>query len=398
MAARQQITKKAAAEYAKAGKVEKGRILDALVLTTGWHRDHARRAIRLASQRRGAIWQQMRKPTPKGYSYDALVVLQEVWHLAGEPCGKYLAAVMADTVGRLFRFNELGRVADRATPAVLAELVLMSGATIDRYLAPHKKAMYPASSLSGTRPSLILRSSIQVRTCMNDAPDEPGLFELDTVAHCGFTLKGEHLWTLSATDPLVGWTMLRSVKNKAFANVHPGLEWMRAHSPYPIRQVDFDNGSEFMNWSVIAWADDHQITVTRGRPYKHNDNANIEQRNGDWVRKHAFRYRYETPTELDLLNQLWDLVMARKNHLLPCVKAIGWTTTTSGRKKRVYDKPATPYTRLLATGVLDEKTAAKLAAEHDSLDPAKITRQINTIQTKLITSAEYRTQSGRQAA
>ena len=398
LSARRDITKKLAAEYTKAGKVEKGEILDALVKATGWHRDHARRALRLASQRKGAAWQQQRKPAAKGYSYDARVVLQEVWHLSGEPCGKYLAVVMDDMLGRLMRFNELGRVGGRVTDDVLSELRSMSGATIDRYLAPHKKAMYPAASLSGTRPSLILRSSIQVRTSMDPFPDTGGLLELDTVAHCGWSLKGDFCYTLSATDPVYGWTMLRAVKNKAFANVHPALDWVREHAPYTVTAMDFDNGSEFINWAVVAWADSHGITLTRGRPYQHNDNAHVEQRNGDWVRKHAFRYRYETPEELNLLNQLWDLVMARKNHLLPCVKATGWATTESGRKKRVYDTPATPYQRIINAGILNANTAAKLAAEHAKLDPAKITRQINTIQQRLIALAAYRTQTGRQAA
>lgn len=97
-----------------------------------------------------------------------------------------------------------------------------------------------------------------------------------------------------------------------------------------------------MNWGVIAWADTHEIPVTRGRPYKHNDNAHVEQRNGDWVRRHAFRYRYETKHEMDLLNELWGLVMARKNYLLPCVKAVDWAHTKAGRKKRIYDAPRTP--------------------------------------------------------
>ena len=181
--------------------------------------------------------------------------------------------------------------------------------------------------MSGTQPSHILRSSIPLRTATDDPITMPGFLELDTVAHCGHTLKGEFLWTLSATDPVTGWTMLRTIKNKAFVHVHAGLEWIAKQAPARIAGMDFDNGSEFMNWSVIAWCDHHQIPVTHGRPYQHNDNAHIEQRNGDWVRKHAFRYRYETDAELALLNQLWDLVMARKNHLLPCVKATGWTQT-----------------------------------------------------------------------
>lgn len=397
MAARREITKRFARGYAKADKAGKGEMLDALVAATGWTRDHARRAIRTASQRKGAAGQQQRKPRPRKYSYDALVVLQEVWRLSGQPSGKYFAAIMDDTLERLVRFRELGKVASRVSDAVLDELRRMSPATIDRYLKPHKDAAYPVA-LSATKPSHILRSSIPLRTAMDAPLTEPGFLELDTVAHCGHTLKGEFLWTLDATDPVTGWGMMRTVKNKAFTHVHGGLDWIAKHTPIPIAGMDFDNGGEFMNWSVIAWADDRDIPLTRGRPYQHNDNAHIEQRNGDWVRKHAFRYRYETEHEMALLNELWDLVMARKNHLLPCVKAVGWTHTNSGRKKRVYDTPRTPYQRLLDAGILDAKTAARLERDRAKLNPARITRRINQIQHQLIDLAAARTLGTHPAA
>jgi hypothetical protein len=397
MTARREITKKYARQYAKAGKADKGALLDALVATTGWTRDHARRAIRVASARHGPAAAVVRKPRPRKYSYDALVVLQEVWRLAGQPSGTYLAVVMDDTLERLVRFRELGKVADRATPQVLDEVRAMSAATIDRYLKPHKDSAYP-NALSATTPSHILRSSVPVRTSMDDPITTAGFLELDTVAHCGHTLKGEFLRTLTGTDPVTGWTMLRTIGNNAFIHIHGGLEWITKHAPIPVTGVDFDNGSEFMNWAVITWCDKQAIPVTRSRPYKHNDNAHVEQRNGDWVRRHAFRYRYETDAELALLNELWDLVMARKNHLLPCVKATGWDTTPAGRKKRTYDKPRTPYQRLIDTGTLDEQTHTRLQAEHAALNPAKLTRAITHIQTQLIDLAAARTRGTRPAA
>ncbi|WP_409048689.1 integrase (plasmid) [Microbacterium sp. HA-8] len=360
MATRRDITKKYARAYQRADKLEKSRLLNGLVETTGWTRDHARRAIRQALARTGAVAQQKRTPRPRKYSYDALLVLQEVWRLSGAPSGKYLAAIMDDTLARLVQFNELGKVQKRVTAEVLDEVYSMSAATIDRYLKPYKDAQLPVA-LSGTKPSHILRSSIPVRTAMDGTPNDPGFYELDTVAHCGHTLKGEHLWTLTATNPKYGWTMLRTVRNKAYANVHPGLEWVRTHAPTRVTSVDFDNGSEFLNWAVLAWCEKHQLDVTRGRPYQSNDNAHVEQRNGDWVRKHAFRYRYEGDYEMRLLNELWGLVMQRKNHLLPCVKAVGWKHTSAGRKQRVYDAPQTPYARLLAAHVLDERVIQKLA-------------------------------------
>ena len=151
MAARCDLTKKFAREYVKADRVEKGEILDALVASTGWTRDHARRAIRTAHTREGAAGAQQRKPRPRPrkYSYDALVVLQEVWRLAGHPSGKYLAAVMDDTLKQLVRFREIGKVAERVTDAVLDEVQAISATTIDRYLNPHKDAAYRVA-LSGT--------------------------------------------------------------------------------------------------------------------------------------------------------------------------------------------------------------------------------------------------------
>lgn len=397
MAARREITKKYACEYAKASRAEKSAMLDALVTTTGWTRDHARRAIRHANARKGAASQQTRKPRPRKYSYDALVVLQEVWRLSGQPSGKYLAAIMDDTLERLVRFNELGKVASRVTPAVLDELCAMSPATIDRYLKPHKDTQYPVA-LSSTKPSHILRSSISVRTAMDALPEGGGFYELDTVAHCGHTLKGEHLFTLTMTDPRHGWTMMRAIKNKAHVHIDTGLNHMRIRAPVKVTGMDFDNGSEFMNWAVVAWADKHDITLTRGRPYHHNDNAHVEQRNGDWVRKHAFRYRYETDHELRLLNELWRLVEQRKNHLLPCVKVIGTKTSRSGRKVAIYDEPVPPYQRLLRAGLLDQRARIRLEAEHEKLNPARITRRINQIQQQLIELAATRTQATRPSS
>lgn len=130
MASRRENTKKFAREYAKAGKVEKGRLLDELVHATGWPRDHARRAIRAANARKGAAREQQRKARPRKYSYDALVVLQEVWRLSGQPSGKYLAVIMSDTLQRLVRFQELGKVEPRVSPGVLDEVRSMSAATI----------------------------------------------------------------------------------------------------------------------------------------------------------------------------------------------------------------------------------------------------------------------------
>ncbi len=161
-----------------------------------------------------------------------------------------------------------------------------------------------------------------------------------------------------------------------------------------MRALDFDNGGEFINIQLIKWAQERNIDLTRARAYKHNDNAHVEQRNRDWVRRHAFRFRYEGPEEMDLLNELWGLVNLRKNHLLPMVKANGYATARSGRRKRTYDRPRTVYQRLLDHEAMDPEHARALAEIHRDLNPAAITRRINAIQNQLINRAKMRAQSG----
>jgi hypothetical protein len=139
-----------------------------------------------------------------------LKVLQEVWVLTALPCGKYMAAVMGDLLERLLRFRELGRVRQDVSEEVLAELVSMSGATIDRYLKPFKEALLP-EAVSATKPSHILRSSIPLRTALDGFPSEPGYLEIDTVAHCGHANAGDYLVTNDATDPYTGWGVTRAL-------------------------------------------------------------------------------------------------------------------------------------------------------------------------------------------
>ncbi|MGK2964818.1 MAG: integrase catalytic domain-containing protein [Tepidiformaceae bacterium] len=397
MTARREITKKYAREYQRASKKQRGVLLDGLCQATGWSRDNARRAIRNASVRRGAASQQTRKARGRKYSYGALKVLIEVWTLVGEPCGKYFSAIMEDSLTRLVRHGELKRVSDRLTDQVWDELIAMSPATIDRYLAPTRAARYPEAK-SATRAGNTLRSQIKVRKAGDEMEQRPGFLEIDLVAHCGHTLKGEFLWTLTATDVFLGWTINVAIKNRASKHVIAAMDHVAAVLPYPLTGLDMDNGSEFINYDLVAWCEERDIAMTRARPYKHNDNAHVEHKNGAVVRREAFRYRYETAEEMGLLNELWHLVNLRKNYLLPTVKATGWRQTKAGRKARIYDTPATPYQRLIDSGTLDDASAAALDQVAEPLNPAEITRRVNRIQQQLIASAKARTQAGRAAA
>lgn len=390
MATRREITKKYATDYAKSSKTGKGLILDELVAVTGWSRANARRALSTARKRRGPAKAVVRKPRGRTYGYDTLKVLISVWRLAGMPSGKYLAATMDLWLPKLQAFGELD--AKRLTPAVAAQLMTVSGATIDRLLKPTRDAAKP-KGLSATKAGPLLRNSITIRKAGDEHEQAPGFIEADMVVHCGPTLAGEFARTLTATDVFTGWTENVAVRNGAHKWVLAAMDEVAARLPFPLVGLDTDNGGEFINYALIAWAGDKDIYFTRSRPYKSNDNAHVEQKNGDVVRRHAFHYRYDTAAEVKLLNALYALVRVRLNLFTATTKAVGWRSNKHGKKTRIYDKPRTPYQRVINSGILTEAKAAELAQLMEATNPADLTRGITKIQTQLIALAAAKTQA-----
>lgn len=394
MRSRAEITSRYARAYAKAGKKDKGRVLDEVVSVTGWSRDNARRRLVAANRAPGrgrTVAVVARKPRAAKYSYDSRKVLQRVWAASGGQCGKYLAASMRTQLDGLERHGELLFGTDRYSAAVREELLSMSAATIDRYLAPIKTDG-SLRGVSTTRTSPLLRSSITIRKAGDEVAGEPGFFEGDTVAHCGPTLKGEFARTVNLTDMHTGWVFTHTVRNNAHVHILAALKAGVQQVPFEVTGLDFDNGSEFLNKAVIGWAADMEIFFTRSRPYKKNDQATVESKNNHLVRKYGFYYRYDTEAERALLNRLWKQVNDRFNYLTPTKKPIGYGTDAAGRRKRLYDKPATPLDRLLGAGVLSPAQAHELTLYRDSLNPAQIAREIASIQDGLLRLAKDKTE------
>ena len=189
-----------------------------------------------------------------------------------------------------------------------------------------------------------------------------------------------------------GWTFTRTVRNNAHTHILAGLKTGVAQVPFEVIGLDFDNGTEFLNKAVIKWAGQQQIFFTRSRPYKKNDQATIESKNNHLVRKYAFYYRYDTPEERAVLNRLWPLVNDRLNYLTPTIKPTGYASSGDGRRRRLYDTPQTPLDRLLATDTLSRAQQAELTAYRDSLNPAKIAREIADLQNRLLLLAKEKTE------
>ena len=314
MAARRQVTNKLRGQYRKATKAEKGKILDRVVATTGMGRSTARRMLtgpRLSDPAEQVDGRTLR---PRGFSDDARALLEHVWALMGMPCGKYLVVMLDLWLPLLAAAGDLDK--PFATEEALVELEAMSAATVDRYLKPARDRMR-IKGISTTKPSPLLRNSITIRTCADEAPDAPGVIEADTVAHCGPTLIGEFARTLTMTDIVTGWTENCSIRNNASKWIPEGIEELQEWFPFALVIFDSDCGSEFINHEVAAWLQARDIEQTRSRPYQKNDQAHVESKNNHVVRKHAFYWRYDTAAELELLNRLWRAGVAAAELLHP---------------------------------------------------------------------------------
>lgn len=390
MAARRQVTNKLRTQYRGATKAEKGRILDGVVDTTGMGRSTARRMLSGPRQPVPAEQIDRRSLRPRGYSDDARALLEHVWMLMGMPCGKYLVVMLDTWLPLMAEAGDLDQ--PFATGEAIGQVETMSGATVDRYLKPARDRMR-IKGISTTKPSPLLRNSITIRTCADEAPETPGVVEADTVAHCGPTLIGEFARTLTMTDIVTGWTENASTRNNASKWMLVGIEQLTETFPFDLAVFDSDCGSEFINHEVAAWLQARDIEQTRSRPYQKNDQAHVESKNNHVVRKHAFYWRYDTAAELELLNQLWRLVSVRLNFFTPTKKAIGYTTTGDGRRRRIYDRPATPWKRLQDSGLLNQQQTATVATRIDQINPADLTRQITAIQMQLLDLARDKTEA-----
>jgi hypothetical protein len=305
-----------------------------------------------------------------------LPALIKCWSVLRAPAGKLLAPMLPVLVPLLRAEQEL-MISDEQARL----LSQMSAATVDRKLAGERAKLIPRGR-SHTKPGTLLKSQIPIRTWAEWDDAVPGFVEIDLVGHEGGNSFGEFCFTLTVTDIATGWTVNRSVRNKAARWVLEALEHVTAVFPFPIIGIDSDNGSEFINEHLFAYCHAHQITFTRSRPGNKNDGAHVEQKNWARVRELVGYLRYDTAAELDKLNEIWELDRVFTNYLLPQQKLIG-KQRHGARVTKKHDSPATPHQRAVRHEAMRKRPVIAMNATFKRIRPAALSRHILALTSEL---------------
>ena len=260
--------------YQRVGRRFKSKILDEFCAVCGYTRKYAIGLLSRKPRRR------RRKPGPRRrYDGEVLEPLKAIWLAAEQLCSKRLKAALP--LWLPFYEQERGPLA----APVRKKLLQMSAASIDRLLKK-ERARYRGKGLCGTRPGGLLKHQIPIRTD-NDDVDRPGFLEADTVAHCGNSLTGDFIWSITFTDIFCQWTENRATWNKGAQGVLEQVKDVEVHLPFELLGFDVDNGSEFLCFHLWRYLLDRPrpVPLTRSRPYRKNDQALVEQKNWTLVRQ-----------------------------------------------------------------------------------------------------------------
>lgn len=360
--------------YMASEKPAKSRILDELVQITGFHRKYA---LRLLSKN-------MPPPAYEAHGrrriYDdavkeALIVL---WEASDRICGKRLKAILPELLRSLENHEHL-----KLDVHVRELLLAVSAASIDRLL---KNIRSKVNGRSRRRPIRKVRSRVLVKTFADWENVEPGHLEIDFVAHCGGTLVGSFIHSFVITDVASGWTEATPLLVREQSLVVEGLDVLRGQLPIPLLGINSDNDSAFINESLITYCTEQKIVFTRSRPYRKNDQAWIEQKNGAVIRRFVGYGRYSGPVAGQTLANLYQNLRLYVNFFQPSFKLLSKHREGS-KVKKSYAKPATPCDRLMADPRIQSTLKEALTETRAKLDPMALLHNLRLAQSALASLA-----------
>jgi hypothetical protein len=340
-------------------------------------------AIRLLNQkvfvRRKTI-----KSRKEIYGYDLIKPLKQIWETVGYPCSKRLKPQIKETVKKLKQFNEIKLYGNQEEL-----LIKMSTFTIDRLLEAERDISDKEYGLSGTKRSPLLKTLIPVRTYFDDQETkEPGHTEMDCVLHCGESLSGQYAETLNVLDIYSHWNEKKMFLNKTKAKIVGAFHDMRTKQfPFPIKSVDFDNGFEFVNWILKGYCDRNSLSFTRSRSYHKNDQAHIEGKNYQSVRRLTGYDRITDPKLVEMIDDIYQNEHRLLTNFFYTTLKLKEKVRINGKVRKVYEEAKTPYQRLMESDKISKEVKNKLRATYIRLNPAQLQRDLKR---KLEKTKDYR--------
>ena len=375
MATRDELITAVINRYGGSDRREKTRILDEFVAVTGFHRKHAMRLLGGRMQCRSAA-----RPARRIYGDDVRAALVLVWEASDRVCGKRLKPLIPILVEAMERHGHL-----KLAPEVGVRLLSMSAATIDRTL----REVREKAGRTRRRPaaSSIIRRSIPIRTFSDWRDPPPGFVEADLVAHSGPSTRGSFVQTLVLTDVATGWTECAPLLVREQKLLSEVLTELRKLLPFELLGFDTDNDSVFMNETVRDYCQGAGIEFTRCRPYRKNDQAFVEQKNGAVVRRIVGYRRLEGLPAAEALARLYRTVRLFVNFFQPSFKLSGKERDGARVRKR-YHAPATPCQRVLTDRRTPEEVRRRLRCLQAGLDPVRLLSDMRTAQQHLVDIAD----------
>ena len=376
--ARRELLASTAPRYAKANKKLKQTILDEFTASTGYHRKYAIDLLKhynpktAKTKRRRAP----RQAQPRQYTEEVQQALVTVWKAANRICSKRLVPFLPEFVEVLEKYGHLS-----LSQQTRERLLAISPATVDRLLYKVRHGD-KARGLSTTKPGSLIKQMVPIRTFADWDDVRPGFVEADLVAHCGTYTGGSFLNTLTMTDVATGWTECMALLFKDKEAVLLALGQARTQMPFPLLGLDTDNGSEFLNYALLKYCRRQEITFTRSRPYKKNDQCHVEQKNGSIVRKMIGYDRFEGIVPCRILAELYQSLRLYVNFFQPSLKLISKHRQGSKVIKK-YDPAKTPYQRVLASETVSKAAKEALREQYSSLDPVVLLQRIEQLQDQL---------------
>ena len=356
---RKQVLEKLRRRYQSAGAEYKRKLLDQAVQLLGYHRKAAIRALRQRPVTPGPV-----SITGRPVKYEASLLvpwLRPIWQAADYACGRRLVAMLPEWIPAYEQHER------RMPGEVREKLLLASGRTLDRLLEPLRGH---GAGRSLTRPGTLLRHQIPIRGSLWEE-GKAGWLEADTVALCGESVAGEFVWMLDAVDYSTTWVELRAMWGRGQVGTLAALQDMEACLPFALLGLDSDNGGEFINHHVLKWLQKRPqpVFMTRSRPYKHNDNAHVEQKNWTHVRQ-CFGYeRYDNPELVEPMNALVKGAYGQLLNYFHASLKLDHKERVNGKVRRIYKKAQTPLARVLASPQVLETTKQRLRQAKARLNP-----------------------------